>query len=551
VSVTPDAMTALLAQYGLMGPSAQPNPQGGLMGAINAAMAPYGGAAQAGLAMMGNTSGATNPMAALSQGLLNSQQLSLTNQNKQLQNAGLAQGLLMNQIQMPYLRARAQAIQAALNGGGGQSGAPQGTQTTQGAGSVPSNPYAPVTQDQIAGTTVPNVMPPMSQFLMGGPNANLGQIQEQYRDKQIEVQKQQHAAAVARLDNLIASDHPAQYAATDQGFQSLWPSLAQQMGVDPVNGYTDSNARRALGMVRNPLAASVGMTTEPVPEAPQLTAGSYGSVYATSQGGKTPGAVSEIVGQKPPTLTAEKVYDLNTGKYEDRLVQTSVGGVTPPIPGLRGGAGRPPAVQGGAAAPTSAAPGLGNTAATVDLGAPAPTPENNKAAMFAGEMRAGLQTMQKMEGTGFRLGTGARTIAINMATDESPGLMGQYLSQQVAAHALSPQEQAYLASMMPLLQAAGHDQSGARLTTAQIRQNVESLLPLGSSQESLTQVQKNRQGFYEGLLTQAGQAVKLPQYRNSLLPDLQRAQGLRKTVNGKDYVSPNADKRWFLAGPTQ
>jgi hypothetical protein len=111
-----------------------------------------------------------------------------------------------------------------------------------------------------------------------------------------------------------------------------------------------------------------------------------------------------------------------------------------------------------------------------------------------------------------------------MATEEDPGMMRQLLSQEMAAHQLSPKDQTYLAALMPVLQAAGHDQSGARLTTAQIRQNVESLLPMGAdNKENLAQVRANRSGFYQGLLTQAGGANLHAPQNEDLLADQQKS----------------------------
>jgi hypothetical protein len=130
-----------------------------------------------------------------------------------------------------------------------------------------------------------------------------------------------------------------------------------------------------------------------------------------------------------------------------------------------------------------------------------------------------------MEAGGYLLSPAARTVAINMATEENPGIIKQFVSQQIAAKGLSAKDQTYLTAMMPLLQAAGHDQSGARLSTSQIRQNIESMLPLGTSKEQLEQVHQNRQGFYIGALTQAGSAAQLPQYKGTLGADLAQAQG--------------------------
>lgn len=94
MSASPDAMAALLSQSGLLA-----QPQSGLMGAINSQLAPYGGAAGLGIALLGNTSGATAPGAALGQAMTNAQQLNLQNQQRQLQNAGLQQDLAMKAIQ--------------------------------------------------------------------------------------------------------------------------------------------------------------------------------------------------------------------------------------------------------------------------------------------------------------------------------------------------------------------------------------------------------------------------------------------------------------------
>ena len=168
--------------------------------------------------------------------------------------------------------------------------------------------------------------------------------------------------------------------------------------------------------------------------------------------------------------------------------------------------------------------GGGTPAGGVNLGMKAPTDPELKAAMFGSEMRSGMNTLTKMESQGFSLSPGTRTLLINAATSEDEGALKQFGSQLMLKH-MSPQEQTYVAALMPMLQAAGHDQSGARLTTSQVRQNIESLLPVDvKNKDAMQQVNANRQGFYVGLLGQAGAAAQLPQYKNSLGSDLTKAQ---------------------------
>jgi hypothetical protein len=259
----------------------------------------------------------------------------------------------------------------------------------------------------------------------------------------------------------------------------------------------------------NSLAGQVGLPAKPMPG--QMT-NLYGPGGQMLQRDEVTGKETEVTPQKLPTYSMEDLgWDPNTGREKRQLVQTSPGGA--PAPGApAGGAGG----RGG---------GLGTTVGPQFDTFKAPNAENNKAAMFGGEMRSGMQTLTQMEAGGFNLSPKARALAINMATSEDDGAMKQLLSQEVARHGLTQDEQTYISAMMPMLQAAGHDQSGARLTTAQIRQNVESLIPMDTSNPAnMKQVASNRQGFYQGLLTQAGPALQQPQYRNTLLADQQKAQ---------------------------
>jgi hypothetical protein len=68
----------------------------------------------------------------------------------------------------------------------------------------------------------------------------------------------------------------------------------------------------------------------------------------------------------------------------------------------------------------------------------------------------------------------------------------------------------------------------------------------------LTQVQQNRQGFYNGLLTQAGSAAQLPQYKGTLGADLSQAQKPQaptsRYTEGQTASGPNGAKMVFKSG---
>jgi hypothetical protein len=154
--------------------------------------------------------------------------------------------------------------------------------------------------------------------------------------------------------------------------------------------------------------------------------------------------------------------------------------------------------------------------------------------MFGSEMRSGMNTLNKLETQGINLSPAARTAFLSAATSEDTGSLHLLLSQEALAHGITPKDQTYMAALMPMLQAAGHDQSGARLSTSQVRQNIESMLPIDvKNKESMDQIRQNRQGFYVGLLGQAGSSIQLPQYKNTLGADLKQAQGAAQTAPPK------------------
>lgn len=389
------------------------------------------------------------------------------------------------------------------------------------------NPYAPVTQGDIAGTQVPNMparlaSPMFSMLTHRDPIA----AAKAYREEQMGVQKQQHAGTIAQLDNLIMSDHPGQYAQSDPNFQTMWPNLARQMGVDPTTGYTDQNVRRALGLIRNPLAASVGIPEKEIPEQPIPVEGAYG--YRGAKSAVT-GEEKQIQPAELPTFTGEEILNPGTGNIEKKFHQT--GGW---FSGMSRGiapTGESPAVssQGGAA------PGPG----TVNLGMGVPKPGEYESAGYAQYMRGGMQGIQALESKGIGLSPQMRAVIIDVATAEGGGITSQVLRQELLKHGLNiegPQAQSYLASLMPMLQAAGHAMAGARLTAGQMRTNFESLIPLDvKNKEAMAQINTNRQNFYSSLLGQSGGAIRSPLYNGTLGSDFDHLRSGHKQVNGQWY----------------
>lgn len=351
---------------------------------------------------------------------------------------------------------------------------------------------------------------------------------QDYEKTQAQLQAQ---GPLNMMDSIFSSDQPAKTVMNNPSLIAQWPKFAQQIGVDPVTGFNDQNVRRALALAANNVRGAAGLPAKEYPVQVQnanLGQGEVGQIDPVT--GKK---VGDLVERQTPSYTLVDRYDPNTQTTTKIPVQTGGYGMS----GVNPSKGAPPAAQGPAGFNTGYKP---------------PSDPELKAAMFGSEMRSGLSTMDKMESQGFELSPKARAIAINMATEEGGGgLLGHVLgsgasqlaSQELARHGLNAQEQTYIAAMMPLLQAAGHDQSGARLTTAQIRQNVESLLPIDvKNKDSLQQVRMNREGFYKGLLSQAGSAVYDPMYSNTLGADRKQFSGQSTNTSSAPKGMPSLDE---------
>jgi hypothetical protein len=401
---------------------------------------------------------------------------------------------------------------------GGQN--PQGPQTQAAGAQSPGGPTGGVqngpqgavggTDSGVAGFT-PTTLGALA-LLRGDDPLKTAQGVQDYQLKQKQIQAQ----GPMNLAESVASDPNAdKIIMNNPSLQQQWISLAPKLGLNPFTDMTPENARRVATFGYNQLAGSAGLPPKPMPTMVKnvnLGQGEVGQIDPLT--GKKVGDLTE---RQNPSYSLVDKWDPNTNTSSKVPVQT-------------GGYGMQGVKPGGQTANT---PGY-------NIGMKPPSDPELKAAMFGGEMRAGLQKVRDLEGRGVNLSPKARAAFINAATSEDSGMLAQFMGQEALAHGLSKNEQTYMAALMPMLQAAGHDQSGARLSTGQVRQNLESMIPIDvRNKEALDQVNANRNGFYQGLLTQAGSATQLPQYRGTLAADLKGAQSTKTVTSAQvqDYAT--------------
>lgn len=467
----------------------------------------------------------TGISAALAPGEMAGQQQGLALGNQQLQTGQLNLDMLRQAMGMKQQMLQSyQQTMSGINGGQSSGGGAQGAGNASGGiqngpqGAVsqsqpqydPNDPLAPLLDPR---RVAANAAYGQFSAMMSGKDPNEAaqkalDLQEAARKDQINRAQFSAQPHLDKFDSVFNSAAPAKAVMNDPDMMSHWPQKAVELGLakstdDPAvwQQFNDTNVRAGLALGANQLRGQVGLPAKDYPVALKnvnLGQGEIGQIDPVT--GKKAGDLTE---RQKPEYTLKDVFDPATNS--NRAVPIQTGGF-----GMQG-------VNPSAAG--AAPPGGG-----VNLGMKAPTDPELKAAMFGSEMRSGMNTLTKMESQGFSLSPKTRTLLINAATSEDEGVMKQFLSQEGLAH-LSQKEQTYVSALMPMLQAAGHDQSGARLTTAQVRQNIESLVPIDvKNKDAMTQVGANRQGFYVGLLGQAGAAAQLPQYKGTLAADLGRAQ---------------------------
>jgi len=304
---------------------------------------------------------------------------------------------------------------------------------------------------------------------------------------------------------------------------SLWPQMATKYGVDPTQ-FNALNVRRVATMAANEQLSALQMTPLPMPE--------HFTTAGTGFGGEE--QIKDITGQRSQVLP--RVEPVKVGETQDANGNT-VAVYHQFIGGPGGGAGKGAAAGGGGASPNT----------NVTVGRPIPSTENAKAVGFASSMRRATAAIDKIEGTGYHLEPSDRAVFINVASDENPGLLHQWLSQEILAHKLTPQAQTYISAAMPMIQALSHDQSGARLNSSQIRANLESAIPIDTNnQENMKQVQGFRQDYYKSMLIGSGSAAYTPEFNATLGADRRKFSG--QGMPGMDEIAAEIARRRKLRG---
>lgn len=462
-------------------------------------------------------------------------------------------------------------------GAGAQSGASStgGVQTgPQGSVSARTGPTQPNTgfNGSVSGFT-PSTLGALAMLRGDDPLKTATGVQE-YQVKQAQLQAQ---GPLDLIDSVFNSAAPARTVMANPSLMARWPQLAQQLGVDPVAGFNDQNVRAALALAGNGLRGSTGQPAKDYPVPATTVNAPYGQQFQVDP---VTGKATQISGREMPAYTLEDRFDPATGHMTKVPVQTGGWGAGTNL-GIAAGAGGPNAGGGGGNGVVPSGPGgnsgsMGSgtaggtvprnpaqaaatgTAPGIDQGPPKPTEENLKSATMAGYMRDSVGQLRQMEQSGYRMSPAVRTAVIDAATSDDPSTIKQFLSQETLAHRLSPDDQRYLTSLMPMLEAAGHSMAGARLTTSQMRTNFESMIPSeGSPASALTNINGSRSKLYNGLLAQSGSAAQLPEYKGTLGRDVwaltaptTNAQGwaLHKDSKGNyAYVSPDG-KRFQAAG---
>jgi hypothetical protein len=517
---------------------AEPTFMQGLMSALNAA--PSNPLANLGLGLM-QAGGPPAPYQNLGSSLMGAQRQTLENQ-------GIQQQLGMGRLNMEMLRARLPGMEAYYNSLGNLT-AKQGQAPSGVPSAPPSTPFSPPSIPSApAGAIDPmaalNTGTAGAAYGMPGA-AELAKYPENMASVQKAAETQRGLEArrpIARLEMLASSPNPEQMIQSPQNadlLEDLKQVAPNYLGVHPSAQLLPQNVRAYATYQRNQWAAYGGKDAKDMPDIWDVIPGANGQSFLQS---RTQGKPVQLTDQKIPGFSAEKVWNPTTGQDEIRMLQTGPGGAPVPTAALN-------AASQGKAPPRSnaapSAPGPGTIGPSAPLGFEKPSPDNLKAANFANYARTNVAQLKKMEDLGYRMSPTVRAAVINAASSEDSGALSQWLSQEMLAHKLTPQDQQYMAALMPVLQASGHSMSGARLTQSQMRTNFESLIPVESQDASyLGTVADNRKHLYNGLLAQSGNAAQMPEFKSTLGADRAANAGMKTAppigtiVRGYKYVGP-------------
>jgi hypothetical protein len=346
------------------------------------------------------------------------------------------------------------------------------------------------------------------------------------REAQVAGLKLQMQGPINDLDALRNTPSPAATVMANPGLRAQFAAFAPHFGINPNDPaqVNDNSVRLVLGGLANQLRGRSGQESKDYPLPLQnVNLGQGETAQVEPVSGKKVGDLTE---RQVPSFTLVDKYDPNTGETTKVPVQTGGYGMNGLGPnGQPVSASRGPNITRtalGLAPPGQQQPGQ---SPGYNLGAAKPTEAEQKAAGLANDMRSGIQDLQRLEKGGYSLSPSARAAIVQVATSEEGGFLSQGFSQEVLAHGLSDKDQEYMAALMPVLQGIGHGLGGARLTTSQVRQLLESVVPVeGSNKSALAVVNKNREKYYTGMLGEAGNAANSPIYKGTLGADMQRVR---------------------------
>lgn len=470
----------------------------------------------------------------LQAGALNLQQLQQAMKFNQFKN-----NVLMNAIP--------QGLGGSAPNGGTQDASSQSAPTggiqngPQGSVSAPSVPGQSPLQangDQspwtAGGPNIPTISPG-SRMAIGllAPEMAKGMDEAQAASlKNAQIQSSQPGTPLSVLRALASDPNSDQMLMNNPQLLAHWPAVARQFGADPTQ-INPINVRRVATLAANQQLNALQLPPLPMPEHyGPVTAGSYGQQTQTED---SSGKVSEVAPRVVPTFSMEKSYDPTTGHNVGNLVRTGGLDVNGNPIGATTGPGAPRGQQPG---PSGAQPASNG----IDLGLTAPTGDNIKQAAFAASMKDGLDVMRNLENKGVALSPTQRASLIDVATNEDPGAVHAWLSQESLKHALTPQQQSYIAGMFPVIQAVSHDQAGARVTTSQLRMNLESIIPIdAANKDAMQTINNTRNNFQKAMNVGAGSAAVTPEFNQSV--------GAARRTTASNNVAPSAAINYLKAHP--
>lgn len=190
-----------------------------------------------------------------------------------------ASNLSMPPVPVPLLLARSRAGRAAMAPGGAVGSSPQSTAPAAAAQPVRLSRFAIPTPGQIGSIPIGGMAPNFYQLgaLLSGGNPLT--TATQVHAEQVQLAQEQYGPVLAQLDTLDKAQSPAQYVQASPTLQAEWAELAPTLGIDPVKGLTDANARTVFSFLRNRIAGALGEPTVAPPVQLATTGGPLHSIF--------------------------------------------------------------------------------------------------------------------------------------------------------------------------------------------------------------------------------------------------------------------------------